>query len=113
MPQLSNTPRPSMSQNLENLYYSVNANPTPPIRSHIVNRQGVMSWGLSAAAGAPSYASTRFIYGQGFNTEFTPFTPLQQGTYTNNALQYSTNTLKINTVRYGSGTRGSAQILPR
>lgn len=79
------TPRPSKIQSLADLYGTVNAIPATGIRSHIINRQGVMAWGLSKNAGAPTYARTNFIKDD-WNSEFTPFS---RGTFNARALNYA------------------------
>ena len=81
MPFLPSTPRPSIPEKLEDLYRNVNAASPTGIRSQIVNRQGIMAWGLSKTAGSPSYAAVNYINAtpMGFNgndwaqREFQPF----------------------------------------
>lgn len=104
MATLNPTPRPSRTEKLVDLYNNVNANPATGIRSHIYNRAGLMSWGLSKDAGAPAYMSTNKFSDTQYTRTFQPSSFAvfagSPGSFNKFALNYAVNGYRHDNSRY-------------
>lgn len=104
MAMLNPTPRPSKTEKLVDLYNNVNANPASGIRSHISNRGGLMSWGLSKDAGAPTYMSTNKFSDTQYTRKFQPSSfavfSSSPGSFNQFALNYAVNGYRHDNSRY-------------
>lgn len=67
---LTNTPRPSKKESLEDLYHNVNANPATGIRAQVANRNGLMAWSKSKEAGPPNFSSVNWPFNNHIQNEF-------------------------------------------
>lgn len=96
MPALPNTPRPSKTEKLLDLYNNVNTGTAQSgIRGHIINRQGQMAWGLSKVAGTDQ-GLVDFMS----NTYQTNFGRNGGGPFTSAGLNYAAQTLKHDNTSY-------------
>jgi hypothetical protein len=67
---LTNTPRPSKTESLKDLYDRVNSTNPTGIRAQIKNRNGLMAWGLSKQAGSPHFHCVNWPNNNNIQNEF-------------------------------------------